>query len=238
MTPLERRYRRLLRVLPADYRADREEEMVATLLDDRTDELDREHGWPGWGEFAATVALSVRVRFAAGTRIGGVARTVALVGLLGQVVLAAQSLTVASLVEGARPLPWFDIAAVVAFAALVTGRRTTARVAATLGAAVSLVPVVTALVRAEPGWLAVVFAVPSLITAVAMHVGHHREAPLPEPVRWWWAAATAVVLAVAATVPDPGAAWQFPAAWLLTLVAVAVVRPRVTLSPVPGSPTR
>ncbi|NUT46572.1 MAG: hypothetical protein HOV94_04515, partial [Saccharothrix sp.] len=58
---LERRYRALLRILPAWYRAGREEEMVGIFLADRTDDLDLEHGWPGWGETGATLALAVRV---------------------------------------------------------------------------------------------------------------------------------------------------------------------------------
>jgi hypothetical protein len=71
MTRLETRYRRLLRLLPAWYRAEREQEMVEVFLDDRaarardTGELDDEYGWPGWGEAAAVAGLAVR------TRVGG-----------------------------------------------------------------------------------------------------------------------------------------------------------------------
>jgi hypothetical protein len=68
-TRLEERYRRLLRVLPAWYRAEREREMVDVFLEERADrtdaDLDAEHGWPGWGETAAVAALAVR------TRVGG-----------------------------------------------------------------------------------------------------------------------------------------------------------------------
>ena len=46
MSNLERRYRRLLKVLPGWYRRDREEEMVSIFLAERTDELDLEHSWP------------------------------------------------------------------------------------------------------------------------------------------------------------------------------------------------
>jgi hypothetical protein len=66
---LEDRYRRLLRVLPAWYRAEREREMVDVFLEERGDradaDLDAEHGWPGWGEAAAVAGLAVR------TRVGG-----------------------------------------------------------------------------------------------------------------------------------------------------------------------
>lgn len=65
---LEARYRRLLGLLPAWYRAEREQEMVEVFLDDRaargrdTGELDAEYGWPGWGEAAAVAGLAIRVR--------------------------------------------------------------------------------------------------------------------------------------------------------------------------------
>ncbi|MCD2198179.1 hypothetical protein LQ327_32895 [Actinomycetospora endophytica] len=69
MTRLEQRYRRLLRVLPAWYRAEREREMVDVFLECRADrdsaDLDAEYGWPGWSETAAVAGLAVR------TRVGG-----------------------------------------------------------------------------------------------------------------------------------------------------------------------
>jgi hypothetical protein len=43
---LENRYRRLSRVLPAWYRAEREEEMVGLFMAGREDDLDQEHDRP------------------------------------------------------------------------------------------------------------------------------------------------------------------------------------------------
>lgn len=60
-TLLEQRYRTVLRMLPAYYRAEREEEMVETYLDDM-DEADQDLARPAWGEVASIAALSVRTR--------------------------------------------------------------------------------------------------------------------------------------------------------------------------------
>src|SRR5215469_6951437 len=68
MTPLEQRYRLVLRLLPASYRAAWEEEMVAAFLDSMatTDSDDAEYladyGWPSRSEVASVVALAVRLR--------------------------------------------------------------------------------------------------------------------------------------------------------------------------------
>lgn len=94
MTRLERRYRRVLRVLPAAYREVWEEEMVATFLDgvDSDDveaaEYAADFGRPSWSEVASVVGLAVRLRLGvAGASPRSVAwgqalRLVALMGLL------------------------------------------------------------------------------------------------------------------------------------------------------------
>ncbi|ASU77882.1 hypothetical protein CDG81_05640 [Actinopolyspora erythraea] len=113
MTRLEQRYRRLLRLLPAWYRADREEEMVAVFLlddserqgalgddeqDDEDDDLRGEYGWPDWREVVAVAGLAVRTRFggigapSAARAWGDTVRAVALLGLLVRAVLALVSL--------------------------------------------------------------------------------------------------------------------------------------------------
>lgn len=67
--PLEVRYRRLLRVLPAGYRAVREQEMVDTFLasecaaDPDNACLTLRLGWPGVREAAGVLALAVQVRW-------------------------------------------------------------------------------------------------------------------------------------------------------------------------------
>ncbi|MCE6997591.1 hypothetical protein LZG04_22735 [Saccharothrix sp. S26] len=234
---LERRYRALLRVLPAWYRAEREEEMVGIFLADRDDELDLEHGWPGWGEAGATLALAVRVRLAAGRAAGTAARVLALTGLLGQLVAAAQSWTVAARVGsvGDDRGWWYDVVAVVAFAALVAGRRVPGRVAAGLlgvGAAVSLV----ASAAAGPvPWPALVWHVPALVTAVAAVAAFHRESP-PVSRRWWAVAPVALVAGIASVVVVPAlSTGTMLLAWLIAVVVVAVSRPWSARVPVPAA---
>jgi hypothetical protein len=82
-SPLERRYRRVLRILPREYRRDREEEMVATLLDERGERLDR---GPGLAESLAVLGLAVRTRLSRTASgqvvvIGDAARGIALLAL-------------------------------------------------------------------------------------------------------------------------------------------------------------
>jgi hypothetical protein len=68
MTRLERRYRRVLRLLPASYRAAWEEEMVAAFLESRdsadpeTAEYIADFGRPSWPEVASIAVLAVRLR--------------------------------------------------------------------------------------------------------------------------------------------------------------------------------
>lgn len=65
MTRLERRYRRVLRLLPAAYRAAWEEEMVATFLESRdsddaeTAEYTADFGRPSCPEVASVTVLAV-----------------------------------------------------------------------------------------------------------------------------------------------------------------------------------
>jgi hypothetical protein len=94
VTRLERRYRRVLRVLPAAYREVWEEEMVATFLDGvESDDVEAaeyaaDFGRPSWSEVASVVGLAVRLRLGvAGASPRSIAwgqalRLVALMGLL------------------------------------------------------------------------------------------------------------------------------------------------------------
>ncbi|MBE1588278.1 hypothetical protein ACFPOI_52785 [Nonomuraea angiospora] len=59
---LEQRYRHVLRLLPASYRAEREEEMVAEFMDMSGEVPDEVNPRPRWGEIASVLALSVRIR--------------------------------------------------------------------------------------------------------------------------------------------------------------------------------
>ncbi|MEU5697214.1 hypothetical protein AB0G50_35800, partial [Actinosynnema sp. NPDC020468] len=192
MSTLERRYRLLLRLLPAWYRREREEEMVALFLEDRgrgdgPDDLDLEYGRPGWGEAGATAALAVRTRFAADRATGHAARLVGMAGLLGHLVLAAQGLAAAARLGEGWAAPWLDALALVAFAALPLGRFAVGRAAAWVSCAV----VAAAAVQGPPA-MAVLFGVPALVTAVAVGVGFHREAPPPPRAGWCRAGALGV----------------------------------------------
>ncbi|MFE2757824.1 hypothetical protein ACFXGA_38055 [Actinosynnema sp. NPDC059335] len=222
---LERRYRALLRLLPAWYRAEREEEMVGILLADRTDDLDLEHGWPGWGEAGATAALAVRVRLGARRAAGTAWRLVALTGLLGQLVAAAQSWTVTARWGGEVPEGWwYDALAAVAFAALVAGRRAVGRVAGGLLGAASLAALAWSAAGVSPWWT-LLWHVPAAATAAAVVAGFHREAP-PVSRRWWPAAALAVPAGVATVAFTPALSTPtMLAAWLVAAVAVVLVRP-------------
>ncbi|MCP2244387.1 hypothetical protein LX86_003117 [Lentzea aerocolonigenes] len=195
---LERRYRLLLKVLPRWYRQDREEEMVGIFLADRTDELDLEHSWPGWGETGAVLGLAVRTHLAAGAALtnvpmkvawrGEIVRALGMIGLLLGVFYAGASITSMvyayqhpEIVGGLTWMRVFDVAPIVAFVALLAKKRTTAKLAA-LAAALPAVVTVGPHIGA---WL--LFQLPSLVTFVALCLGFHREAPTP-PVRrlaWW-----------------------------------------------------
>ncbi len=234
---LERRYRALLRVLPAWYRSEREEEMVGIFLADRTDDLDLEHGWPGWAETGATLALAVRVRLGARRPAGTALRVLALTGLLGQLVMAAQSWTVIARSDFTiQPQDWwYDVAAVVAFAALVAGRRAVGRVAAGLLGLASSAWVVWVVSAGFPSWLTLLWHAPTLVTAAAAVAGFHREAP-PVPRLWWTIAPVGLVAGVASVVFAPWLSpWTMFAAWGIAAAVVAVFRPWSARVPVPAA---
>ncbi|MGV9323961.1 hypothetical protein [Streptosporangium sandarakinum] len=63
---LEERYRRVLRLLPAPYRAEREEEMVDAFLEGSGGLTDADDPRPRWSEVASVAALAVRVRLGGG----------------------------------------------------------------------------------------------------------------------------------------------------------------------------
>ncbi len=126
MTPLERRYRRVLRLLPAGYRDDWEEDMVGSFLDaadaerDDGDLVDDELAGlrhPSTGEVVAVAVLAVRLRLAAPATPGASARAVvageavrrvALLGLLVPAALVVVELVgsvVFELIETSSPFP-------------------------------------------------------------------------------------------------------------------------------------
>jgi hypothetical protein len=204
---LENRYRRLLRVLPAWYRAEREEEMVGLFLADRTDDLDLEHGWPGWGETGATVALGVRTRFAASdaparaVAVGDVVRLVAMLGVLVHGAYATRGLmSQVQMTLGPVGMPEggalaTDLALLVGSVAMVAGFR---------GVTKALFGVLSVLylLRLSQGvgpevLLGLLWQLPLWLTVLALFAGFHRDAPAPALNRWRWAMTATVLSTVA-----------------------------------------
>ncbi|MFD9697777.1 hypothetical protein [Lentzea sp. NPDC059081] len=240
MTNLERRYRALLRVLPRWYREDREEEMVGLFLADRTDELDLEHSWPGWGETGAMLALAVRTRFAAShapanaVRLGEVARWLAVLGLalgLRDVVHVVYSEIVLRTGDGVVPAPQWDAVLVnfsplVVVALLLRGQRTWAKVVA----GVALLPwLVRALTDPGPaGLTSMLWQLPVLVGFVALCLGFHREAPTPSVRQALWWGGGAVLTGAAELVAYGVGPVVVPVALVVARV-VAYVRGEVAL---------
>ncbi|WP_433501009.1 hypothetical protein ACQP1K_12325 [Sphaerimonospora sp. CA-214678] len=162
MSPLEDRYRRVLRLLPPSYRAEREEEMVSAFLDASGSAVGDDDAWPRLPEIASVAALAVRVRLGgAGApprshAWGRAVRLTALAGLGFQATMGLVYLAQALGVYGVLALPYAngetpigepasaerawhlstDLAPalwIVCYAALTRGRPRVAKVAAVLG---------------------------------------------------------------------------------------------------------
>jgi hypothetical protein len=86
MQPLERRYRRLLRLLPADHRAARGEELLGLLLD-----LDSGRARPSFREAVGVFGLALRLRLPGGASL---LLTVVLVGYSTEIVATAYRISV------------------------------------------------------------------------------------------------------------------------------------------------
>ena len=211
-SPLERRYRRLLRLLPAAYRHERAGEMVDTLLTGREQRpdpgLDR---GPGLAETIAVLGLAVRVRFSATSparalALGTTGLGVALTGLaLAQIVAVQRLVSLAGMAGG----PFGGVISVLHVGLLVTGylavpatvvavlrgRTVPARVLGVL----ALVPgaAVIASAALHGGWYgACVESVSDItlwIAVVCLFTRAARIARRPDPL-WWCAAAAGVLL--------------------------------------------
>lgn len=204
MTELERRYRRLLRLLPASYRQVWEQDMVATFLagalpaDSDDAEFAAEHGRPDWAEVGSVVALAVRLRLGGvgapprSLAWGDAVRRVALVGLLVNAVGALAG--VASLFWQPLRFPDLPIATrsvtvwtllglgwVAAYVALVIGHRRAARQFAGLSLLPTVITTAVDLAATGGAYLAS-HTVELLMTAVPVLAlsAFHRDAP---PVR-------------------------------------------------------
>ncbi|MER5884004.1 hypothetical protein ABT160_09265 [Streptomyces sp. NPDC001941] len=108
VTLVEQRYRSVLRVLPAYYRAEREDEMVEAFLHGVPEDV-RDEARPSTGEVVSVLALAVRTRLGgagAPARYAVLGEAVRLFALLGVLLQAATVLS-----QRALSLAWFSGAA-------------------------------------------------------------------------------------------------------------------------------
>jgi hypothetical protein len=207
---LEERYRGVLRLLPAGYRARWEEEMVAAFLEsmerDDPDEAEflRDYGRPSWSEMGSVAALAVRLRLGgAGTprsaAWGAAVRLAALIALLATAAFQPHE-------RPARTRPWLwalPVGAVALTAFLIAGSATAAlldwgglqAVLVVAAALAYLGGAALRLVRPAPAWslallvLTVAALAPRLVTLLDYALLDGQAA---------WLAAGAALLAVGA----------------------------------------
>ncbi|WP_030912528.1 hypothetical protein [Streptosporangium amethystogenes] len=250
---LEERYRYWLRLLPASYRAEREEEMVSVFLEGSPDVSDADGPRPRWSEIASVAALAVRVRLGgagAGPRSlswGETVRLVALLGLLFQAFLAVLTIVAAlntygvigtvhpSLAQEAGPLGSFERLAnilrslagavwIAPFVALVLGHVRTAKALALL----AFVPELHVLTSSAGGTFEALAGLLSpLVVLSALWTGFHRDArPARRPL-WLLAPPLAAGIAVSVLfrlVASPDTpAWWWPWLDLLGLASTLIL---------------
>jgi hypothetical protein len=224
MTPLEQRYRRLLRRLPAWYRRRWEEDMVTTYLaatvpaDPDEAEYVEQCGRPSREERLSILRLAVRLRLGGigdpphARTWGDAVRRVALAGLLANALVemswlwrnlwfggwlpgspvsaSTQELGgIAALGVGETLLEMAGLLWVVAFVALVVGRRSVATVTGGIALLPTGVYLVQAVVRAAATQLSpyLVTQVSTAMVTVAPLVAlaaFHAQAPSVAPRRW------------------------------------------------------
>ncbi|MGW6501423.1 hypothetical protein [Nonomuraea angiospora] len=212
MTLLEQRYRSVLRLLPASYRAEREEEMVDAFMEMYGDAPDETNPRPPWNEIASVLALSVRIRLgAAGSapRFLAWGETVRLLALIGLAFQAAVALSgVGDLLRGVSadsefhffgapgsPKRLLEIVVTiigactaVAFTAIMRGRPREAKIAALLGVLPPVHFLIKHVVAGEPilPLEDVAHLASAGVPVIALFAGFHADVP---PVRrpWWLA---------------------------------------------------
>ncbi|MFC4592116.1 hypothetical protein [Sphaerisporangium corydalis] len=214
MSLLEDRYRHVLRLLPASYRAGREEEMVSAFLEGSADLSDEDAPRPRWSEIASVAALSVRVRLGgtgAAPRFlawGDAVRLVAVLGLgfsatLGCVWFGAfldryglfgpPSAGQADLGPGGSAGRLWDIAQgfanllwLAAFAALVRGRLRAAKALVPLALAATCAGVLGQVATDRDAALSglVLQGVLLAVPVLALAAGFHRDAPRTRHPAW------------------------------------------------------
>lgn len=210
MTPLERRYRALLRVFPVEYRAGREEEMVGTLLD----AAGRGQRWPSAAEAWDLVTSAVSVRFRLAT--GGSTWWSALEGFRWAGILLLAWKAAGALADAFFVLRWIRfpelavgnavaaltlaIAIPAALLALLFGRRSTGRLAVVAAAGcIAVTETFRALAYSgpvDPAWLSA-FVLPRFVHHPGVILGFYRSTQL--------LAILAVLLCATASLWDPRA---------------------------------
>ncbi|MGA5764055.1 hypothetical protein [Nonomuraea bangladeshensis] len=212
MTLLEQRYRSVLRLLPASYRAEREEEMVDAFMEMYGDAPDETNPRPPWGEIASVLALSVRIRLGATGSAprflvwGETVRLVALIGLAFQAAVALSGVDdLLRGVSGDSESDYFGapgsperllaivvtiigVCTAVAFTAIMRGRPRAAKPAALLG----LLPAVYVLVKHVVAGEVILplensaQLASAAVPVIALFAGFHADV---SPVRrsWWLA---------------------------------------------------
>lgn len=243
-SPLERRYRRCLRYLPASYRRQWAEEMVSALLDSHSGDR-----WPRPGEVLSVLALGLRLR------VGGVGATLraaawdgvpyrlALLTLLGcasvAVLFAAQ--TWPALLRGGSDLrlgglylwlyrarlalPVVELLWLGAFLSLLHQRL---RAAQWLAAIAGLYPIVVDLAWRQlgppwlfsPSWTVRTLALVAGLAVPAVAVLLLRRA-VPVERRWWLVALVATVGALGPGLTLLGRAWPLDLSASLCAATVA-----------------
>ncbi|MEU4248469.1 hypothetical protein AB0F15_13790 [Amycolatopsis sp. NPDC026612] len=204
MTELERRYRRVLRLLPASYRQAWEQDMVATFLagavpDDPEDaEFTAEYGRPGWAEVVSVLGLAVRLRLGGA---GAPAHFRVWGGAMQRAALAVLLVYAVNALAGVRMLLWLPLrfpglvvlgqsgaaallglSWVAAYLALVLGHRQLARLLMGLSLLLSAVTAGAAVVAGGGAYWGsrVAELLVSAFAVVAASAAFHRDA---EPVR-------------------------------------------------------
>ncbi|GLW12199.1 hypothetical protein Misp01_73270 [Microtetraspora sp. NBRC 13810] len=226
-TLLEERYRFLLRMLPAGYRARREEEMVATYLEGMTGTEEEGLGRPRWSEARGIAGLAVRVRLggtgapARSLARGETVRLVALLGVAAQVAIslhgAARALLPGRSGSPVWTLTWPDVLLTLgwtaAFILLIAGFARPARVLVLAVAAAQVLASLdaerlTALLSGSEAVIWASWTALMVVPAVALATGFHRDAP--HPGHRWLAVppAGAALLALHGLLPSLGSVYE------------------------------
>lgn len=236
MILLERRYRSVLRMLPATYRAEREEEMVSAFMEACGDVPDEENPRPRWGEIASVLGLAVRVRLGgagAGPRFaawGAAVRLVALFGLAFQSVygllglfglvnlgLGSEGLGIFGAPESGLRLYWIltgveSVLWVTAFVALARGGVRQAKVAAGVATASVLAELATTAGSPRLAWNVAVGLL-TVVPTLALFAAYHRDAPTLRLV-WWQAVAPPAGGAILVALTQLGLMLLADASWI------------------------